>query len=137
MSTLLIYLNELLLPSIPKLSLLLLVLNSHFTPGYYWYLISNPHWKCLIFQAETFQNLFPQRNRNFKTFHSKKIVKNRQNRKDVDLTPSTHFSKKSILFSLSINWRFQSENTDYNSTLVYIIIRYNKMNSDSVINLAR
>ena len=33
----------------------------------------------------------PQRNRNFEVFHSKKIEKNRKNRK-VDLkTPSSHF----------------------------------------------
>ena len=49
------------------------------------------HGNDFISLIRKYEHLFPQRNRNFKAFHHRKIEENRQNRK-IDLkAPSSHF----------------------------------------------
>ena len=49
------------------------------------------HGNDFISLIRKYEHLFPQRNRNFKAYHHKKIEENRQNRK-IDLkAPSSHF----------------------------------------------
>ena len=73
------------------------VLSSLITQNIYLGLLSHiwifaPKIYITIFSIEKNKVEFSQRNRNFEAFYSKKIVKNRQNRKDVSSTPSSHFS---------------------------------------------
>ena len=50
----------------------------------------------------THQKMVLQRNRNFLSFCHKKIVKNRQNRNGVNLTPSSHFGVGTLLIKLHL-----------------------------------